>query len=226
MRYGRFETPSFNNTNPANLLTNGDFKHWSAGDNEPPDNWGIFEGTPPGSVAKESSIVKIGSYSAAVTSGGDHTSVGQVVFENNTAVYWRNRTLTFGCWVWADVVGVAGLMLNDDVTDFWSVWHPGDSTWHWLTVTGIMGHSATAVQVQLAIELGKKAYFDGAILVEGTSAFAFGIKPAKSSLNGVIDPTTITPDFIGQVYVNTAPIYGATGVFISNGLNVGDWVSL
>jgi hypothetical protein len=45
-------------------------------------------------------------------------------------------------------------------------------------------------------------------------------------LNGVVDPTAITPDYIGQVYINTAPDSGHTGFFFACGISVGNWTEL
>ena len=227
MRYGQFETPSFNNTNPANLLTNGDFKHWSAGDNVAPDGWNLWTGSPSSTIAKESTIVKLGAFSAALVANSDHAALQQTPISGSDITYWQGRTVTLGGWAWSDNPGSARfIFLHDGIDDFSSSFHTGDGTWQWLTVTATINIAATVILVQLAANGTAPMYFDGIILVEGTSAFAFGNKPARSSLNGVVDPTTVTPDFIGQVYVNTAPAFGATGVFISNGLNEGDWVTL
>jgi len=190
--------------NPTNLVLNGDFENWSAGTSVAPDSWSLFANDPPGSVAKNISVVKIGTSSVAVTSAGVHTALGQGISAEKGTAYWQGRTLTFSCWVWCNAPGVAGLMLNDDTTDFWSTKHTGDSTWQLLTVTGAMGPAATGVQVQLAVGEGAIAYFDGAMLVEGASTFAFADKPASEAT--VVDYFA-TSTIVGWAASPTGNIY-------------------
>lgn len=43
---------------------------------------------------------------------------------------------------------------------------------------------------------------------------------------GSVDPTGITPDYIGQTYVNDSPASGHSGIFIAYGTGVGEWREL
>lgn len=227
MRHGRIETPAFNNCNPVNLLVNGNFSHWTAGDTSAPDGWNLWSGSPSATITKETTIVKIGTASVALTShNGEHTPLQQTTDGGKGIEYWRGRTVTLGCWVWADAPGIAGIFLHDGIDDFWSDQHPGDSSWHWLTVTMKLNDAAVVLLIQLATDQNLTAYFDGAVLCEGTSAFAYGDQTNQEALNGIVDPTAVIPDYIGQIYVNTTPTPGSRGMFVANGLGVGEWVDI
>lgn len=237
MRHGTIETPAFNNTNPNNLLSNGDFSHWTAGDNMAPDYW-MFSGAP-SVLAKESTIVKLGIYSTKLSKVIDNGSVDtssyhglsdptmyQPAHESKGVEYWRNRFVTFGCWIWCDVADTACLLIEDTVVSISSA-HPGDSQWHWITITRQIVNDAPGVWPQLAI-LGRtaSAYYSGAIVVEGTSAFAYSNLVVPEAQNGEVNPTNVVPDYIGQIYVNTIPTTGSRGIFVAYGLGVGEWVDI
>jgi len=178
MKHGIIETPAFNNTNPTNLLSNGDFECWSAGTDEAPDGWTYS--TTGGTITRESTIVKIGTYSAKsvkISGTVDRLAVLNLHTEKGIA-YWQGRALTFSMWVWCDTASSVRLQINDGVTNYYSSYHTGGSGWELLSRTATINAAATTVGIYTRNEEdGAVAYFDGAMLVEGESAFAFSPKP-------------------------------------------------
>lgn len=143
------------------LLTNGNFENWSAGTTVAPDNWTAAGGGM--SVARESTIVKTGTYSAKVTRAGTDCDINQII----TSDIYAGRTMTFGAWVYATVADRGRLILNDGVDSTISSNHTGDSTWQFLTVTKTFSAAATRLYCGCGIGGGDtSAYFDGAICVE------------------------------------------------------------
>ena len=173
--------------NPTQLLSNGDFESWVAGTAVAPDGW-----TASGAgiaIAREATIIKLGTYSTALTRAGTDCSISQLFYTGKGIAYWRGKTVTVGCWVYATVADRARIIIQDGVQAVGSSYHTGDSTWQWLTATRTIDNSAASIYVALLVENGDTtAYFDGAMLVEGESAFAFSPKPADY-LEGTWTPT-------------------------------------
>jgi hypothetical protein len=162
--------------NPTNLLSNGDFEVWSAGASADPDGWTLVGAS--ATIAREATIVKLGTYSAKLTRAGANCYLEQYFHTTKGIAYWRGRKVTLGCWVYATVANRALIYISDDVTVTPSSYHTGDSTWQLLSVTATIGASATAMAFLCFIATGNtSAYFDGAICVEGESCFAFSPKP-------------------------------------------------
>jgi len=163
--------------NPTNLLSNGDFEDWSAGAAAAPDGWTTFGGGL--SIAREASIIKLGTYSAKLTRGGNNCVIIQAIHTTKGINYWKGRTVTLGCWVYATVADRVYIQVGDDaVGTTKSSYHTGDSTWQWMSVTLTVNTSSTKLEAYFGIDTGDtSAYFDGAMLVEGSSAFAFADKP-------------------------------------------------
>lgn len=190
-----------------NLIKNGDFESWSAGASAAPNGWGLSGAG--ASVAREASIIKIGTYSAKVTRAGTNLSLSQQILDT----YYQGKIVTFGAWVYATVASRAALQVSDiTVGAAQSSYHPGDSAWHFLTVTKTLG-AGTGVQVNLVVDTGDtSAYIDGAILVEGAVVPAFSPRPLYDDGKTIqIDSTT-----------NTATMQNATttGILTQNGANL------
>lgn len=164
-----------------NLLKNGSFESWSAGAAAAPDGWTLTGAG--AAVAREATIIKFDEYSAKVTRSGtdcyiQHSAIATIDADTNT--YWRDRIVTLGCWVYATVADRARIQIGDNIGGDLSALHPGDSAWHFLTVTYTINAAATAVIVYLRVETGNTdAYFDGAILVEGTIAPTYAPKAVE-----------------------------------------------
>lgn len=164
--------------NPTNLLSNASFENWGAGASAAPDGWTLTGAG--AAVARESSIIKIGAYSAKITRSGTD-AVLYVTGINSLGTYVGGRTFTFGCWVYATVANRARIKLGDQKdSDTFSSYHSGNSTWQFLTVTKTCNVASSSLDAVLVVDTGDtSAYFDGAMLVEGASQFAFSPKPAQ-----------------------------------------------
>lgn len=168
--------------NPTNLLANGNFESWSAGTSAAPDGW-----TTTGAdieVAKETTIIKVGSSSVKITRNGTDCLIYQSIIGDYGLAYWKGRTITAGCWVYATVADRARLRFSSGGEIYgYSSYHTGNSTWQFLTVTTTISATASAANLHLLVDTGDtSAYFDGAMLVEGSSAFAFSPKPAEEGV--------------------------------------------
>lgn len=168
-----------------NLLINGDFE---IGD--PPISWTV--GGIGATLSRSNAQRIINAYSALFTRVGNDCNLFQRVED---FVRYRGRILTLGCWIWASVADRARLCIYDGATETFSSFHTGGSTWEWLTVTKILSAGAGECRAQGQILTDDTAaYFDGAILVEGSICPAFSPKPAEL----VIEET--------QIYAAAPPV--------------------
>jgi hypothetical protein len=148
-------------------LTNGGMETWAGGDNVAPTGW-----TNSYTTAKESTIVKVGTYSAHISMDGVNNSNMTQDIQNaggHNIAYWQGKRVTFGCWVNSTNGAVGGngsIYIYDGVSVTNGPFVTTDGNWHWLTVTKVISGSAT--QVLLGC-LDKNGYFDGAIAVEGNT---------------------------------------------------------
>jgi len=163
--------------NPTNLLSNGDFENWSAGTAVAPDGWLIYGAS--STVAREATIIKLGTYSAKLTRNGTDCNLYQTNIHIPKGIaYWKGRKIIFGSWVYSTIADRARLLLYDGVQSVYSSYHTGNSTWQLLTVTITVDASATEITPQYQVDTGNtSAYFDGAMCVEGESIFAFADNP-------------------------------------------------
>jgi RHS repeat-associated protein len=127
----------------------------------PPDSWTLY-----GSGASQSQStaqVKNGLYSLALTrSGSDCVSYQALTGYQQYA----DKTVTFGAWVWSDTANSASIYVDDGVSYAQSAYHPGDSQWHWLTVSYTVSSSPYFVAARLAVyNTDATAYFDGALIL-------------------------------------------------------------
>jgi hypothetical protein len=174
----------------VNILDNGGFEIWQRGTSfsnpanlvYTTDRWQIqLSGSPTYTISQEPSIVDSGNYAvkynvtATVTGLGWHAYLYQSV--ENFAAY-RGMTLSLSVRVWSNTAGVMRIYLNDGVQlSVFSPYHPGDSTYHTLSVT--LSVSPTATQLVLGVGslsndvLISTNYIDSAMLVVGSQPVAF-----------------------------------------------------
>ncbi len=154
---------------PKNLI--GDFGYcesWSLGTSVAPDGW-TMTGTA-GSVAREGTIVKFGSYSMKITSGSSSTYSAEYSFSDYSS--YKGRTMTFGAYIYCGTADKARISIYDGVSTSNSSYHTGSSTWEYVSVTAKIDSSAT--EITLSCEVASTsiaAYFDGGIFVEGETAY-------------------------------------------------------
>ena len=166
-----------------NLLLNSGFKLWTSGTSVAPDGWTL---TGSGSIAREGTIKLIGSYSSKITSDADGNYLEQEMHTIRGVNYWKGRTVTLSCWVYAADASNAKITIADGVGSTSSAFHTGGSGWELLSVTRVIDASASKVELQLNCDGNTKiAYFDGAMLTEGIAIFAFTPHPADALAQGL-----------------------------------------
>jgi hypothetical protein len=156
-----------------NYTFNGDVEIWGGGTSAAPTGW-----APSGAgatVAKDTTNKKVGTASVALTRSGADAAVTQLAHNVFHGIeWWKNKTVTLGCWVRATVAARARLRINDGISSNVSALHPGDSAWRFLTVTYTVSSSATQLALDLLVVDGDTtAQFDGAILVVGPTVSDF-----------------------------------------------------
>jgi len=152
---------------PRNLLDWSHMEDWVNGTSVAPTNHTLSGAS--ASVARQSTIVKSGTYSAGVTRAGADATLYQ-----DYAGYadYLGRRMTFGCWVYATVASRARISIGDAVGTTNSSYHSGVAGWEFLTVTRNIDPTATRIRVGMEVNTGNTtAYFDGGILVEGETVF-------------------------------------------------------
>lgn len=150
-----------------NLLEWSHMEDWVSGASAAPTEHTLSGAS--ATIARESTIVKRGTYSAKVTRvGADAT----LYHDLTTYTSYLGRKMTFGAWVYATVASRARLSIGDAVGTTNSSYHTGDSTWQFLTVTRNIDPTATRIRCGMEVNTGNTSgYFDGGILVEGASVF-------------------------------------------------------
>lgn len=150
-----------------NLLEWSNMEDWVSGTTVAPTEH-TLSGTG-ATIARNSSIVKRGTYSAAVTRVGNDATL---YHDLPTYASYLGRKMTFGAWVYATVASRARLSIGDGVGTTNSSYHTGDSTWQFLTVTRNIDPTATRIRCGMEVNTGNTVgYFDGGVLVEGASVF-------------------------------------------------------
>ncbi len=167
-----------------------------------PDGWSL-DGAG-ATIAREATIIKLGTYSAKLTRSGTNCDILRYIHSEKGINYWKGRTVTFGCWVYATSASTSRVFIYDIAGINYSSYHTGDSTWQLLTVTRTVSNSSTGLGAGVTVESNNvSSYFDGAMCVEGASAFAFSDKPA-GYLEGTWTPTlTFGGASVGMAYNTT-----------------------
>jgi len=194
--------------NPTNLLSNGDFECWTAGTAVAPDGWTLYtDGN--GATGRDTveSKGKLGSYCARLSSVA--STLTEIYFGGVATpkgiTYWKNRKITFSCWVWCADAATARLDINTGAGGVLnSSYHTGSSTWELITLSTTIPNGADEVTPILVLVGNSTAYFDGAICVEGESAFAYADKPAGE---GVWKDYFATSTIVGWQAGKTGTIY-------------------
>lgn len=173
---------------PDNLLPWSDFEDWENGAAAAPTEHTLSGAG--AAVARESSIVKTGTYSARVTRSGADTTL---YYDLPAYTDYKGRKMTFCCWVYATVASRGRIAISDGVGSSNSSYHTGGSGWERITVTRDIDASATRIRVECQVNTGNTSvYFDGAMLFEGDSDY--------TDLNSYIEEWVPAKKYDGQTY--------------------------
>jgi len=122
------------------------------------------------SVAREATIIKIGTYSAKVTRGGADT---KLYYDLPSYADYRGKKVTLGFWVYATVADRGRISVDDGVsTASTSSYHTGGSSWEFLEVSHDVNPSSSQLRLSCEVNDGDTiVYFDSGILCEGDKTF-------------------------------------------------------
>jgi len=146
----------------------GYVEDWTAGDSVAPTGW-VMSGTA-GSVAKESSTIKYGTYSMKIISGSSNSyKAGYSIDDYDD---YEGRTVKFGMWVYCGTASKARIYIYDGTTTTNSSYHTGGGDWEFLEVEAQVGASNTELTFGCEVQSSTiTAYFDGGIAIEGDTIF-------------------------------------------------------
>ena len=160
------------NINPANLVKNGAFDTFTAPPT--PDNW-VVEGG--GTQAQDTTNVRIGANSYAITSDADGSASRQTILatiSGTTNSYYRGKEVTLTALVYTGVVNNARIRVDDGADVSNSVYHSGTTGWEELTITHVIDGSATKLDVVLLVDGNTQtAKFDAVRLNLGPLSWQF-----------------------------------------------------
>lgn len=156
-----------------NYLLNGMFQTWYTNPSVATLGWGLG-GTTPNFIHQTGGLYGIDN--VRMRAIVDFAALSQTVASNVTPTvfgpytYWRDKTVTFGCFVRTSIANSAYIRINDGISIANSAYAPSTNVWTWLTVTKRIDPAATILIVDLlAVVIGFNAFYCGATLVEGHS---------------------------------------------------------
>jgi len=119
-------------------------------------------------IFRENDLTKSGAYSVGLKRNGTNCKLYCDFTVEKGIRYWRGKTVTLNCWVYADEPEKARIYITDGVSEtITSPFHPGDSSWRLMEVTTTIGKKAKEAGVCLQVE-GDDAciYFDKAMILD------------------------------------------------------------
>lgn len=154
---------------PVNIIEDfPDFESWSNGNSVAPDGW-TMAGTA-GSVSRETTEIKFGTYGMKIISGASTTYRAEYDVKNFDT--YAGRTVKFGCWVKCSTANKARIGVNDGVTTTYSGYHTGGGSFEFLTVTVQISASNTILKLLCEVASATiTAYFDSAYAAIGELLF-------------------------------------------------------
>lgn len=227
-------------------ISNGGMETWSGGDNVAPDGWTL--GGTGAAVAKESTTIKVGTYSAKVISNTTNDAyLIQDIATSKGIAYWKGKVVTVGLWIWCATANRAYILAYEGGSgaSTASSKHTGDSTWQYFYVSHLVTSGATSLLFYINILSGASsvtAYFDGGKAVEGYAigsgelvrlqsysestiktqgTYALkGVAAITDSLNKTLTRTIGTPlDLTGLTQIKYGEYAGRTGSNIKIGIH-------
>ncbi len=195
----------------AGILSNGDFEVWSAGTGSAPDDWALSGAG--AVIAREQINFQTGIYSAKLTYG---SATAMLTHSVTAYSLYKNKQVSFGCWVKSSVATQARLRIDDGVATTDSSYHTGGGEWEFLTVTRTISGSSTKLDFSLMTEAAGALYFDTAVARIGPSVIAFDLNVDERSFyiekdrwfnNWTFDRVITKPEevnkYLGELQVET-----------------------
>lgn len=155
--------------NPANLVKNGAFDTFTA---PPTPNFWVVESG--GVQAQDTTNVRIGANSYAITSDASGSASRQTVLASITATtnsYYRGKEVTLTAQVYASNVSNARIRIDDGSGVSNSIYHTGTPGFEELSITHTISLTATKLDVVLLV--------DGNVLTAKFDAVRLNLGPLK-----------------------------------------------
>lgn len=164
----------------------GGFESWD--DAYTPTYWSIGGGTA-GSIARESTTKKVGTYSAKIVRSGTNKELGQTIttYDGETIAWWVGKTVSIGAWVYCTTASGCRLTIWDGAAEIAEAIHPGGG-WQFLIGTITVSEDANNINIYCTVILDCTAYFDSVSIVEG-SAYWDGTNGLSPYINIIKDTT-------------------------------------
>jgi len=135
--------------NNVNLLADPTPLIWPAGDNAAPAHWAY--GGAGAAIARETGNVKVGDMAAKLTYGSAQAFYYQYVLPSGDYDgYFDGKYFSVGAYIWSNS-SICNIGIQDGPGSAWSVAHPGDSSWKWVTATRPLDGSATYICVTMRV---------------------------------------------------------------------------
>lgn len=194
-----------------NYVRNGHFDGWLAGASAAPDCWG-FAGD---AIAQEDTIIKVGTYSAKMTSGAAAEAELYQLPAFEFMGQLRGQAVTLGAWVYASAADRVKVRIDDGVSVVDSDYHSGSGDWEFLTVTLDPVDAGGSIVAVIHIDAGDAidVYVDGVILTAGPlpSLFQNGINDWAPRLLQYQDATATNFRLGGGLMMQIGQSPGAGG---------------
>lgn len=191
----------------GNLLQNPSVEWWGKGQYQPPDYWSLY-GT--GASVERVAVYLHGAYGAKVVRAGFDCYLYQ---DSIDYTYLKGREATFSMFVQCSAANRARISIDDGITTTYSNYHTGDGTWQVLTAKQTIGSAAGRVRCSCHIaNTDGFAYFDAAMLNDGSAPFGFVPHPTDYHRYGIITATRDMTAASGNVS------YDLTGFGVPKGI--------
>ena len=208
---------------PKNLLINGDLDYFNSGVS--PIGW--LDAGAGQSTAEETTIKRSGSSSLKLMGTDGILDYSRQLLASTSGVSvvdnLSNKVVTFTAWAYlttaAKSTSNARLTIyssGSGTSTYNSNYHSGGTGWEQLTVTGLMPHALTTLNVRFTISRGVTTYFDEASLIVGDQVIA--------STPHIIDESDV---LIFRSDWTPGALADGSGVTVNmtvTGAALGDWV--
>jgi hypothetical protein len=159
-----------------NLLVNPGFEIWQRG-NGPVTTSGLYTADRWYITIGSGSSLSVQRFNGSALVGTQYSLTGtythsapSIVAQKLDIPQLSNLRVSFGCWVWCSAANAVRLRVDDSTSGGGTpgAFVTGDSQWHWITVTQLVGNVPTAVYAVVELDASCTFYLDNATLVVGT----------------------------------------------------------
>jgi hypothetical protein len=168
------------------LLVDGGLETWDSA--SVLHNWAYTQGGTGGSLAREATIIKAGTYSAKITkSNATYSRISQVL----TSTAQRNLTVTYGAWIKSDNTTASAIIISmNDGTTNTTAPYQNSGYWELISLSAVIGAGTTTITFTMNITTSANnsgiAYFDSAIAICTPIAKINGVRNIEiAKINGV-----------------------------------------